>query len=293
MIITTARVACVIALAALWGTTSAQTFNNGQLNDVDYFVGNGFVRNSAGGDPTTVNALAGAQITLLGVFDTSVANFFAGSLVTGAVDANNASSVTFQGGTVDTGVVDALDESTMVINGGTFSANAQQMLRAFDTANLTINGGTFVGGQSSVLQVVGDASVTINDGSFSGVLRSGAGGNDDGGRLDIYGGSFGPRPGDARAQIVNTFFSVITIYGQSFNLPFGAITTDFNGTLVGVLANGESIDVDLIQSLRNSDTGRIVLVSAVPESSSLLLFGAGVMLLPWWAARRRCESASY
>ena len=254
----------------------AAIFNNGAINNVDYYAaGSSIVRNSASGQATTVNALAGARFNTFGVEDTSVANFYAGS-VSDYVDARNQSTVSIYDGSFLS--ADATDSSTMLISGGTF-IRGNNTLRVLDDAAVTINGGSFTVSSGNMVVVLDNGTVTILGGTFTGG-RIYAG--EVGGRaiVNIYGGRFLKLPGDDVAQIINVYDTVTTIYGRSFNLPFGVIAGDFNGSLAGVLANGDVIDVNLQNSVGNSNTGKIVLVqSAIPEPGSFGLFSLGFTTL--------------
>ena len=273
----------------------AVIFDNGAVNNVDYFAGASSVENSSSNQPTTLNALAGAEFSTLNARDTSIANFFSGSVVTQRISSTDQSLVTVFGGSFETTVMDAGDQSTFIINGGTFTAASTNVLRVFNQASMTINGGSFTnpGSSPNVLIVTQDGSATITGGLFTG-NRIYSGRATDTGRLTISGGVFVNQPGDGLMQISNNYNSVTTIYGRSFNLPFGEITTVFNGTLIGTLANGDGINVNLVNNRQfQSDSAKIVLVqSPIPEPGTVMLFCGGLALLVARTSRRVASIAA-
>lgn len=284
--------AAVLALSLATAGSLADTFDDGGTHNITTFVGDTWVRDSAGGEPTTVHGRAGAGFTNLRVYDHSFGHVYAGAELTQGVHAYDSSTIHLRGGSFLTSLVDALDTSTVIIDGGTYTASSTQMLRGFGDATLVVNGGSFTnpgsGGNGNLLVLSDRAQATINGGAFFGSQMSlGGGGSGDLGALTITGGSFTTESGSGRMQIINRYDAVTTIVGSSFNLPFGVITGDFDGVLTGVLANGDAIDIDLFQSVRNSsDTAHIVL-SQVPEPGAAALMLLGLAAAGALRCRRR------
>jgi hypothetical protein len=274
--------ALVMAAAAM--PAAAAVFDNGQVNEVDDAAGSSIVRDSMAGQATTLHLLDGGSTHRLGVEDTSIAILHSGSSSRQVV-AGDESTLHIHGGAVE--FVDATDQSSVTISGGTFT-RGNNTLRVFHDAQVTITGGTFTVESSNMVIVQANGSVTIRDGTFIGGRIYVGGDPWSHATMEIHGGSFLEQAGEGLAQIINVYESVTTIHGRSFNLPFGAITEHFDGILRGVLANGDPIEVNLVNNVAGSDTGRVILVqSAVPEPSTWAMLLGGLAMTGWMARRQR------
>jgi hypothetical protein len=253
------------------GAAGALVFDNGMVNDFSGVDSSStFVRDGAGGDPTTLNVLAGAQLGFTDVEDASILNVLPGSSVAN-IDALDASQLDISGG--DHGGVDLQNDSVGHVSGGTFSACSGPCLRLFDEARGTVTGGSFSNTPISVL-AVGFGGLEILGGSFTGDVRS-----SDDATLDVFGGSL--------ESVVATDQSTLTLFGSGFVaeeggsvvlVGFGTIDDAFNGSITGTLSDGTPLSIDAFNGISGS---RIVL--AVPEpGAALLLVGSLV-----GAARRR------
>ena len=268
---------------------AATIFDDGGINDYGGSDPTGaFVRDSAGGAPTTLNLLSGADLGPVDVEDASRLNAFSGSQVA-SLDALDSSRVTIAGGSH--GGVDVHNDATGQISGGTFSVCSGPCLRVFNQAEVEVIDGSF----SNPGQVVASANafgvLWIRGGSFDGIVRA----NDDS-AIEISGGTI------QDVQSLNQ--AVLTIRGDGFLAQeggstlvngFGEITEGFNGTITGTLADGTPLVADGLNGVVGS---KIVLAPAsavsVPGLASLAargLLAAGLLVLgglaSWRGASRR------
>lgn len=239
------KFALTVVLTALGFTAvtpapAAVIFNNGGVNTLNSNVGmNVVVRDSSGGDPTTLNVVAGASLGAggdLDVEDSSIVVMTDGT-VNDVLDTRDSAMATVTGGVIGRG--QATDSSTILIDGGQVNFD----LSTFGGGHVALMSGT-VGGSLSV----GGSGAT---GSWSG--------------------------GTVAGSIFGIFEGVLTVFGSGFEIDglpvgFGPITVD-TGTLTGTLADGTAIN-NTFFTVPNSEPipGQIIL-APVPEPASLTMLG--------------------
>ena len=167
-------------------------------------------------------------------------------------------------------------ESVINIDSGTVSAMGTQSIAVFNSGGtVTITGGNIsAAGTESIAVWSGSGNVTIYGGNFS-TTPACFGIRLDGGTISILGGSFSfPNPSEGIVVDGGT----LNIYGSNFNYPYGPISAR-GGTLTGILADGESIDISFARS-----NGSIVLI---PEPTSAAVVAVGCVAVA--ATRRRMK----
>ncbi len=216
------------------------------------------VRDSPGGDPTTVNLRAGADLGPTDIQDTSFLNVFDGASVDD-FDASGSASLEIAGGSH--GIVDYLDASSGAISGGTF-VGCFPCLRLFATANATVTGGSFSSPGQVVALASGFATLEIRGGDFTGIVRA-----SDDSRIEIFGG------GIERVQSLDQ--ATVILYGDGFLASegativldgFGEISDSFNGTITGELSDGSALAIDALNGVVGS---KIVLAPGTPPVPGL------------------------
>jgi len=216
------------------------------------------VRDSPGGDPTTVNLRAGADLGPTDIQDTSFLNVFDGTSVDD-FDASGSASLEISGGSH--GIVDYLDASSGAISGGTF-VGCFPCLRLFATANATVTGGSFSSPGQVVALASGFATLEIRGGDFTGIVRA-----SDDSRIEIFGG------GIERVQSLDQ--ATVILYGDGFLASegativldgFGEIGDSFNGTITGELSDGSALAIDALNGVVGS---KIVLAPGTPPVPGL------------------------
>jgi hypothetical protein len=263
---------------------AATVFDNGDINDYSGSDPTGaFVRDSAGGAPTTLNLLSGGDLGPVDVEDSSRLNVFAGSSVF-SIDAFDSSWVTVSGGSH--GGVDLRNDVTGKFSGGVFSSCGGPCLRVFDQAEGEVIDGSF----SNPGQIVASASafgvLWIRGGSFDGIVRA-----SDDSAVEISGGTI------QDVQSLNQ--AVLTIRGDGFLAQeggstlvngFGEIADGFDGTITGTLADGSGLAIDALNGVVGS---KIVLAPAsavsVPGLASLAAraaLAAGLLIIGGLASWR-------
>jgi len=218
-------------------------YDNGLVNEInDDSVNDTLIKDSVGGDPTTlnINPLGFVQ-GFLTVQDTSIVNLLGGQIQNASIRGN--SLFTMSGGSVINNFL-TFDTSTLVINSGS------------SISGIGVNGKSFV----VVHDIVAASIVTQNSGMtnlFGGTygllgvdtLTSGAPIDVDP-VLNIFGGS------GTSLEIHGT--GIVNIYGSGFNYPFGAIP-DLAGVVTGTLFDGSPLNIPFI---RHDETAPINLIDA-------------------------------
>jgi hypothetical protein len=148
-----------------------------------------------------------------------------------------------------------------------------EYIKLFNNSSMTLNGGKVQGiwafGNSQVNIISGDIRHHVafwgdSEASIHGGVFEGGFGSTSTADLTIFGGNF-----NAGALYANAD-STITIHG-TFNYAYGTLTEiNDSANLVGVLSNGDPIDVNL----SINDNGTFILV---PEPTTLLLLGLGAI----------------
>jgi len=235
-------------------TTAAIVFDDGLVNDFSGVDPTGaFIRDSLGGDPTTVNLLAGADLGPTDVEDTSLLRVRAGATLFD-VDAFNASRVEILGGSL--GTVDLDNDSRGSVSGGSF-LGCLPCLRLFAQAEATVTGGEFSNPGQIVVSTNDFSALELHAGIFDGIVRA----NDDS-SLEIFGGNF--------VRIISVNQAILTVYGEGFVAEqgsttvlsgFGEVPEGFNGTISGTLADGSAFSVTALNGVSGS---KIVLAPAPP-----------------------------
>ena len=185
-----------------------------------------------------------------------------------------------------------VNNSTVIVNGGTFiggangvgtgpNANFNSLPGAGLNANydgvVTINGGSFIGGNSA-------------GGTSNGPGILGLGTNDGNSNVDVFGGTFvgGSTPGFASYGI-DTLAGVITLHGSGFTVNGlvgydGEVITSGSGTITGLLTDNSAVTSI---TYNNENEGGIIVLSVVPEPSSMAVWGVGAAGL---LARKKRQS---
>jgi hypothetical protein len=159
-------------------------------------------------------------------------------------------------------------ESALQVTSGTYTVGYTDVAAAYfadaaGTSQLTIDGGTYrVLSEDNLIP----AKTAIAHASDSATIS-------------LRGGSFELPAGESSVHLNAANTSTIYVYGDEFNFPFGPIA-DLNGTLIGQLLDGNSIDWSFLRDT----TAQIVLV---PEPYALVLSLSGAMALLGVGAIRR------
>jgi len=220
---------------------SLEIWDDGGVHVVDTVVdGISVVRDSTGGAATTVNLVAGADVTTVNVEDSSILEMFAGSQI-GELNYLETSSGTICGGEI--GHVDLAGLPDVAIEGGTFS-NIGAVVRVFGAESVVIQGGSFdTTGQANSITVSAGAPLEFRGGTLvqGRILVSGTGAD-----LVVSGGNLGANGIHASGG------AVVTIIGIAFDLcPVlpcqlkSASDGVFSETLIGTLADGSAINTPL------------------------------------------------
>lgn len=270
------RPAVAMALALACGVAGAKVYDDGQVHLVDSDIASDVkVYDSEAGLPTTVITRDAAQVVAIAVNDHSRVQVHDSTRVGNAIIARDHARLEIDGGSAD--YVDVIDSASALIGGGSF-LGGNNALRLFHAAVVEVAGGNFRGASNAVVAQQ-STQLTISGGSFAGRVQA-----TDSARMTISGGLFLGRDGGP-GDIYSAYDAQTTIYGRSFNLPFGIVPRDFDGRLTGTLANGDAIDANLDWGGFNNSTGYILLAQAVPEPQTWALWLAGGLALS--AVRRR------
>jgi hypothetical protein len=265
-----------IALLLLPIASIADLFENGTVNEVGYTVsGDSIVRDSVGGDPTTVNLRLGADATggPIQVQENSVLNIFAGALVS-QPRYEDSSSGAICSGTVQQLLING-EAPVVEVSGGAFTASSAAPVRLV-SGTLTIQGGSFentAGGTVVALDLSTGVAEVRGGTVVNGIVRLGPTV-----QATISGGDYGSN------SINNQLGGTLTIVGASFNLPFGEVSpgTFHNGPLTGTLADGSPIDTTLVKS-PGSDVFLVEGTQGPLSSTVCGLVPTNVPALPTWA----------
>ncbi len=217
-----------------------EIWDDGGHHVVDVVIGGiSFARDSTGGAPTTVSLVAGADVFIVEVEDSSVFRVFPGAQIL-EINYHDSSSGLICGGELRNVDMRAGSSADVEINGGTFT-NVGAVVRVFGASSVVIQGGSFeTTGQTNAITVSTGAPLefrggTIVDGNLAVV-----------GTAVISGGNFGSN------EIVATGGGVVTVVGTSFNLcPVlpcqlkGNTVGVFDEILIGTLADGSPINTRL------------------------------------------------
>lgn len=234
-------------------------FDNGQVNEFSGIDTSGAdVRDSATGDPTTLNVLSGGTLGGTDVFDSSVLTVQPGATFVNAISGQDSSSVNVLGG--DIIQVDLLNQSRGTISDGTFACGGR-CVGLFDSSDVSISGGIF-GNPTGIAILAQQASrATLNGGTFQGDVRAA---NDT--AIDILGGSL--------SSVTATEGATVTIFGSDFIASeggnpvltgYGEIIDQFNGTITGILADGSPLNISALNGVAGS---KIVLTQLPPPGYS-------------------------
>jgi hypothetical protein len=228
--------------------------------------------------------LGESQVFIVYAVDDSTVNM-SGGQVEANLYALDSSSVDIAGGAVH-GFLETLGSNTVHISGGEIADLIPGVASTVDIVDGTI--GSLVPWGSSTVDISGgsfsrqvcatsSSTVNISGGVFHDAVRA-----SDSGTVNIVGGTIKEIESGSGFGLQN---SVITVWGTSFNYPYGAIP-DSSGNLTGILASGDPIDAHF--EIRSDAS--IVLV---PEPSAAVLFGVGALAFfgcrPW---RRRPSASS-
>jgi hypothetical protein len=288
------RCAVAAALLSVCGAAGATVYDNGEVNIVDSEIfSNVDARNSADGAPTTVITRDGAIVMGISVRDSSLVRMYDDTLVNGygVIHGYDSGRLEIHGGSATW--IDLGNQAMAHIDGGTF-VSGHNTLRMSGDATAHISGGSFTAttDTGAVINAVQNSRVTITGGNFVGhVIRASMNGGESTVELDVYGGHFAA-PDAGRLLFYTGYEAVTTFYGSSFNLPFGIVPHEYEGPLIGTLANGDAIDVLLDWGGYSGSTGYIMLVQAVPEPSTWALMLAGCAMLGGLARRKRGKDAA-
>ena len=211
-------------------------------------------------DTTTVNVLTGSQNP----------NLF-------RVHAYGTSTVNVSGGTVH--YATAYGNSTLNVSEGSVSHH----LHAYDTGTVNVSGGTIGFGGRNGLVSFDTSSVNVTGGEIWGPLNAA-------GSSTVYVSGYASVWGWFMTQDYGT----ITIYGTFDNFDYGVYADGglLDGeTLTGTLADDHDFVTD-VDIRMNGTVILATLATAVPEPSSLAMFGIGALGLFGYGRRRRQTSAA-
>ncbi len=225
-------------------------FDDGGIHTIDYIIDDTvIVKNTLSGEKTTINIVSGGKINDdLSALDDSLINIQGGAIENALVSSHN-SIINISGGTIFDLI--AHHQSEVIVSGGEIgSLEYTRSLCAYDNSHIIITDGIiyylFSSFENSQIEIYG------------GIYPHGLWVEDDG-LITVYGKDF---------VLHDNGRSYIPGYGM---IPAGTIYD----RLTGILANNSSIDTNLGWS--PSDPGNIVL--AIPEPSTLLLFGFCAIIL--------------
>ena len=98
-------------------------------------------------------------------------------------------------------------------------------------------------------------------------------------KVNIYGGYISAGVASSTPEqahsigIVAVDSSIVTIYGKDFNFDYGSIN-NYSGSLTGTLSDGTYLNI----RFQRQSVGQIIL-SPIPEPTTLLLFGLGAAVI--------------
>ena len=239
-----ATIVVMVLICASIGNINAEIFSDGQLHVVDYQIqDNLLVSDSLAEEYTTVNLVRYGWIDgFVETHDNSHFIFIGGVIGGQYLHSYHNSHINMQAGAIQGSLV-AMDNSIVTISGGIIQVD----LYAQDNSEVFLSGGTV-------------ASSVTSEGENC--------------RIEITGGSIGE-------YLRASMHSQITIYGRDFRIDglsvgYGAIPEiglwDVR-RLEGLLANGIPIDIDFLID------GNASIILAIPEPTTLLLFGLGAVVL--------------
>lgn len=229
---------------------------------------------------TSMVTISGGLVGALGILENGRMEMLSGHAST--VFGNNDSQLTLSGGRIGT-TLNGFGNANFEVRGGAIGGTA----RMGDSSTLRVTAGTL-----SAIRVMNNAVAEIHGGTIEGIALS----NDDPGFLAhaiVRGGTFGVPllPMTSLPGLSTDTDGLITIYGSSFNYPFGDLVP-FSGTLAGVLSDGSPLHVSFYRGASNGgprSDGRITLVELlpVPEPSAGTLVGVTLVISSATSAHRR------
>lgn len=226
------------------------------------------VRDGPGGQPTTVNFLAGTDLGPTDVEGSSRLNVLAGSMVDD-FDVLGSGRLEISGGSH--GGVDFLEASSGSITGGSF-AGCFPCLRLFGQASAIVTGGSFSSPSQIVASTDDFATLEIRSGDFTGFVRA----NDDS-LIEIRGGAIERVQSLDQATVILFGDGFVAVEGSTTVVDgFGEISDGFNGTITGQLSDGSPLSVTALNGVVGS---RIVLASGALPVPALSPFADGGLLL--------------
>ncbi|MFC1636213.1 hypothetical protein ACFL5Z_15390 [Planctomycetota bacterium] len=173
----------VLLVVTPW-TAAEMLYNDGGVHTIDFAIDEEVeVYDSLGGNPTTVNLVAGGSIEhRLRVFDNSRANVSDGYIKWDLYAYDN-SQVTFSGGTIDAGLY-GFQNSHISFSGGSIND-----LRSYDNSQIDFTGGVIVtdlragwydfGPHTGVVTIYGSGfnypfgEIAVSSGRLTGTLANG------------------------------------------------------------------------------------------------------------------------
>ncbi len=241
--------ASVVVLSICCDHAAALVFKDGGAHIIDYAVYEPvYVDQSAPGVGTKVDLLDGGLILAwIDAYQDSRVNILGGR-VSGSVNAYGASHITVVGGEIG-GPVYCREDSRLDISGGSMGAWVQSL---------------------------GSSEVTMSGGEINLFVEAW-----DNSRVTISGGTIGGRIAAVREGLITLTGSNFAVNGTP--VAYGDFASDYaiNGTLTGILANGDTLNNSFSLVHPGAD------ITFIPEPATILLLGLGGLGVP----RKRAESA--
>jgi hypothetical protein len=240
---------CTIVLSACCNYAVALILNDGGTHIINYAVY----------EPVYVDQSAPGVGTKVDLLD--------GGLILAWIDAHQDSRVNILGGRVS-GSVNAYGASHIAVVGGEIGSPVY----CRENSQLDISGGSM----GAWVQSLGSSEVTISGGEINLFVEAW-----DNSRVTISGGTIGGRIAAVRDGLITLVGSDFAVNGTP--VAYGDFASDYaiNGTLTGILANGDTLNNSFSLVHPGAD------ITFIPEPGTILLLGLGGLGL----RRKRAGSA--
>jgi len=207
------------------------------------------------------------------VYNSTTANLLTGGEISGGLEADDTSTVNVSGGSIGDDL-EAWTNSMVNVSGGTIGDD----LWAYHNSTVTVSGGTI----GDDLAAYNNSEMTVSGGSIEYDLWA-----NDNSTVTVSGGSIGGYLA-AYSNSTVTIFGTFDIFGYGIYADGDLLD---EATLTGTLADGTAFN-NQVYIYQSATVTLAAPATAVPEPSSIAMFGIGALGLFGYGRRRRQTSAA-